>query len=210
VFRAKEAAMYLPKYFEITDDVVIDGFVRRNSFATLVTTGDDDAPFVSHIPLVLHRDAKGRELRGHVARPNPHWPLLEKGRPTLAIFQGPHAYVSPSWYTQHPAVPTWNYGTVHMSGPTSLLDETELLAFLDELIATFEPPEMPYQAPEDFKQQMARGVVGFRLAVTRVEAKFKMSQNRGVEDQKAVIQTFEAREEQELAALMRQTLGLPA
>jgi transcriptional regulator len=147
---------------------------------------------------------------GHVARANPHWRLLEAAKPTVAIFQGPHAYVSPAWYTEHPAVPTWNYGTVHMSGDASLLADAELAAFLDELIATYEPADMPYEAPADFKQQMVRAVVGFRVAVTTVEAKFKMSQNRSIEDRHAVIERFESGTEQELAALMRQTLGLPA
>ena len=201
--------MYLPKHFEVTDEETIDRFARSHPFATLVTTDDDGAPFVSHIPLILRNAEGDRVIMGHVARANPHRRLLEKGRPTLAIFQGPHAYVSPSWYTEHPAVPTWNYGTVHMSGPASLMNDDELLSFLDDLIATFEPSE-PYRAPQEFKEQMARGVVGFRMVVTTVQAKFKMSQNRGVQDQRAVIETFEAGSEPELAALMRETLGLPA
>src|SRR5437879_1488408 len=119
--------MYLPKHFEVTDEEKVNAVMLEHSFATVVTQGDGGL-FASHVPVVFRpeRGARGR-LEGHVARANPHWRHFVPEREALVIFQGPHAYVSPSWYETKPAVPTWNYVAVHAYGRPRLLEsEREL------------------------------------------------------------------------------------
>jgi transcriptional regulator len=110
---------------------------RDNAFGTLVSTGPAGLA-VSHIPFVVSRGPAGLRLLGHVARANEHWKALEAATQTVAIFQGPHAYVSPTWYVNHPSVPTWNYAVVHAHGHASLMDEFELRDLLGKLSSTYE------------------------------------------------------------------------
>ncbi len=105
--------MYIPAAFAVKDEAILFDFIDRHSFATLVST-IDDVPFATHLPVLLDR-ARNR-LLGHVAYANPHWRCFDGVREVLIIFQGPHAYVSPSWYVETPAVPTWNYAAVHVYG----------------------------------------------------------------------------------------------
>ena len=109
--------MYIPKQFQIADTAWCHALMRAQSFAAMITADDAGVPFATHLPILVDpaRGALGT-LRGHVARANPHWRYLSAGRPTLVIFAGAHAYVSPSWYATHPSVPTWNYVAVHSSG----------------------------------------------------------------------------------------------
>ena len=121
--------MYIPSAFQVV-------FMQRYSFATLITAGDE--PFVTHLPLLVDAAGAGHgTLIGHFARPNPHWQLDHVGHGSLAIFHGPHAYISPSWYRSgSPAVPTWNYATVHAWGRLSLLtDPAEVEAVLGRTVS---------------------------------------------------------------------------
>src|SRR5687767_2413514 len=114
--------MYVPAAFRATDTAALHGLMRRYSFATLITAGEE--PFVTHLPLLLDAEPGEGVLIGHFARPNPHWQLDHARHLSVAVFHGPHAYVSPSWYRSGAAaVPTWNYATVHAWGRLSLLRE---------------------------------------------------------------------------------------
>ena len=183
--------MYNPPHFRIDDRTVAGEFIDRHGFAVLVSD-DNGAPTASHLPLLLDRDVGPRgRLVGHMARPNPQWKTLRPDREVLAIFAGPHAYISPSWYTVSPAVPTWNYATVHAYGlPKLIEDEAAVRALLRRTVDKYEggrPRPWTMDLPEDYLRNMMRGIVAFELQLTRVETKFKLNQNRSAEDRAAVI-----------------------
>jgi transcriptional regulator len=188
--------VYNPAHFKIDDRAVADDFIDRHGFAILVTD-DGGVPTASHLPLLLDRDVGERgRLVGHMARPNPQWKTFRPDRDVLAIFPGPHAYVSPSWYTVAPAVPTWNYATVHAYGlPALIEDEAAVRALLKRTVDKYEggrPQPWTMELPEDYLKTMMRGIVAFELRLTRVETKFKLNQNRSVEDRAAVIAALRA------------------
>lgn len=187
--------MYIPAAFRVEDLETLHAFMQRYSFATLVTVGDGE-PFATHLPLLLDavRGPYGT-LRGHVARANPQWRQLSTGSP-LVIFQGPHSYVSPSWYEAELAVPTWNYTAVHAYGTARLLEDAdELMSLLRALTAIYEAPRPePWQMdlPEEWLRNLARGIVGFELEITRLEGKWKLSQNRPEADREQVAAALSA------------------
>ncbi|HUP29326.1 MAG TPA: FMN-binding negative transcriptional regulator [Usitatibacter sp.] len=199
--------LYMPDHFRNDDAEDQFRLMQQYAFATLATASGDGELHLSHIPFVAERDAGGRiRLLGHVARANPHWQALEAARESVAIFQGPHAYVSPGWYQNHPAVPTWNYAVVHAHGRARLMDEAELHQLLMTLSSTYEAPRPnPWRMgdlPAAYVDSMLKMIVGFEIEVGRVEGKFKLSQNRPAEAPR-VIAALEAEGEPELAALMR-------
>jgi transcriptional regulator len=197
--------LYIPAHFRMEDPDALFEFIERYAFATLVSSGPSGL-HVSHIPFVAERDDRGVRLLGHVARANPHWEALEAADDVMAIFQGPHGYVSPTWYTNHPAVPTWNYAVVHAHGNARLMDDAGLHDLLMRLSSTYEAPNAkPWkmsELPPAYVDMMLKSIVGFELQVTRLDGKFKLSQNRAAEAPR-VIAELEAHGEPELAGLMR-------
>jgi transcriptional regulator len=177
--------MYLPTHFRADDPALARALIAAHPFATLVSTLAG-APFVTHLPLLLSPD--GQRLLGHFARPNPHAAAIGHGAITVAVFHGPHAYVSPRWYQRRPAVPTWNYAVVHVSGPLRpLADVDELRALQAQLVETFEPAPLPEGVmPETHVEQLSAGIVGFALAIERIETKLKFGQHRSLADQQGV------------------------
>ena len=167
---------YIPSHFA-GDDATGRELIARYPFATMVTSAPD-GPRITHLPLLL--DDAGTALIGHVAKPNPHWQAFAQGR-TVAIFHGPHAFVSRGWY-RDPAdnVPTWNYATVHVTGRAKLLPVETNRAALEHLAAHFEPADLPAISAEKL-ERLPQGVVAFRMPIARLEAKFKMSQNKPAE-----------------------------
>jgi transcriptional regulator len=148
-------------------------------------------PFATHLPLLLRRDrGEHGTLLGHVARANQQRLDLEGGQEALAIFQGDHAYVSPSWYETYPAVPTWNYATVHAYGvPRVIHDDAVVRETLRALVDTYESgSESPWtmDLPEEYLRTMLLGIVAFELPIARLEGKFKLSQNQPVGNQRRV------------------------
>lgn len=204
--------MYVPTAFEEKDQAKLHDFMEAYSFGLLVSTHGGE-PFATHLPLLLDRTAgpHGR-LVGHMARANPHWHDLE-GQTVLAVFSGPHAYVSPTWYESQNVVPTWNYVSVHAYGICRLVDDPEALAgILAATVAAYErsmPNPWSIDAGADFFQNMVRAVVGFRIEVSRLEGKWKLNQNHPQERRERVIRILEKSEDQdarEIARLMRETL----
>jgi len=182
--------MYLPRHFAMDDAATLQAFVRAHDFATLVTSGPDGL-VASHVPMLLD-DAgwPSARLRGHLARANPQCEALAGGE-VLAIFSGPHAYVSPAWYLTAPAVPTWNYAAVHVYGEPWVVDDPEPIVV--GLIAKHEGTEMPdwrRAMPAAFWSKMLGGIVGFEIEVRRVEGKWKLGQNRSVADQRATVEAL--------------------
>lgn len=192
--------MYVPRQFREERPEILARAVRDIGFAALVTPGPDGL-HVSHLPMVLKEGAGGAwTLEGHVARPNPHWTLADEAE-SVAVFQGPQAYVSPSWYAtkrEHgKVVPTWNYIAVHVHGALEAVDDHGwLLAHLHDLTRTNEAArDHPWEvadAPEDFVHGLARAVVGLRLRVARVEGAWKLIQHRSEGDRLGTIAGLEA------------------
>lgn len=181
--------MYIPRHFEITDTAWCHALMRAQSFAAMITADDAGVPFATHLPILVD-PARGRlgTLRGHVARANPHWRYLAAGRPTLVIFAGAHAYVSPSWYATHPSVPTWNYVAVHATGTGALAeDPAQVTTLLADLVRTYEgtgPAAWSFEGlAADYVAGMQRAIVAFEIPIERLEGKAKLSQNRDAVDQ---------------------------
>ncbi len=168
--------------------------MRANPFAILVSS-TEAGPFATHLPVVVRESADHVVIRGHVAKANPHWRHLEQQPSCMLIFHGPHAYVSTSNYTARENVPTWNYGAVHVYGNARVFASAEdLQGVLHELIGTF---EAAYGAQWDslgdaYRERMLSHIVGFEIAVSRIEAKLKLSQNRTREEQSNVIASLGA------------------
>ena len=198
--------LYVPPHFRVEDRATLVAFMRHNAFATVVSAGGTGM-HASHLPLLVDVDGDAVRLRGHFARANPHWETMEGGKQLLAVFTGPHAYVSPTWYVTQPSVPTWNYTAVHATGQARLTDEAELHEIVSELAAYYEagnkPPWRLSEQPAAYVQSMLGAIVGFEMEVERLEGKFKLSQNRPVEIP-GVAARLEAAGEAALAGLMRE------
>ncbi|HJQ59962.1 MAG TPA: FMN-binding negative transcriptional regulator [Vineibacter sp.] len=208
--------MYVPSHFDLKRTDAVRELMRDRSFATLVTTGDDGAPFVTHLPLLFDDDGSPHgKLVGHVARANPHWRLFDRGTVSLAIFHGPHAYISPNWYASPNLVPTWNYTAVHAYGtPRILKEDTDALAVVERLAACFEAslpqPWSTAKLPAGNALAQMRGIVAFEMPIERLQAKAKIGQNRSPADQRAAADALAARGGEDntaVAALMRGAAG---
>ena len=198
--------MYIPKHFREDDPDRLDALIRDYAFGLLVTH-DGGVPFATHLPLLFDRGngPKGT-LTGHMARSNPQWRHLQKKEPVLAVFQGPHAYVSPAWYAS-PGVPTWNYAVVHMYGTPTVIEDPAALRAIVERLTSVHESRFPQPWQPDFTDEktapMLRMIVGFEIEVTEVQGKFKLSQNRSVEDQRLVIERLGEKESSLDAAVSR-------
>ncbi len=184
--------MYTPKAFQVSDSRVLAEFIANNSFATLISSVQGSL-FATHLPLILDQSRSSQgALLGHVARANRHWQAFDGQQEALAIFHGPHAYISPSWYTSSsPAVPTWNYAVVHVYGVPRVVDDEQWLSdFVDRLVTIYEadkPQPWPGILPADLRASLLKAIVGFTMDITRVEGKFKLGQNRSLDDQRAMV-----------------------
>ncbi|HYO72035.1 MAG TPA: FMN-binding negative transcriptional regulator [Archangium sp.] len=184
--------LYIPSAFQEPDVGMLHAFMKRHSFSTVITHATDI--HVSHVPLLVvpGRGPKG-SLLGHLARANPHWRHFDGERQTLCVFQGPHAYISPTWYKARPAVPTWNYAVVHALGRPRLLDTPEALSELnDATLGEYEPglagSGNEAILPASTKAQLLEHIVGFEFQVEELVGKFKLGQNRSPEDQAGMME----------------------
>lgn len=177
--------MYIPESFRETRTGVLHAMMRENSFGTLVSQAESGL-IASHVPILLDADHHPLGiLRGHLAMANPHWKALQAGAEAMVIFQGPHAYISPSWYAD-PGVPTWNYTAVHAYGKPRLMPPSQLRAHLAQMVSAYESARpVPWrldELPEEFIDKMQRAIVGFEIEITRLDGKWKLSQNRSPQD----------------------------
>ncbi|NOQ81242.1 MAG: FMN-binding negative transcriptional regulator [Methylophaga sp.] len=174
--------MYIPSHFEVTDREEVYRFIRANSFGQLISSVEGRA-FSSHLPFLLSTD--GQSLVCHVAKSNPQWQSIEN-QEVLLTFQGPHDYISPSWY-HSPGVPTWNYQAVNVYGKASLVTDSDKLAsIVKELSDTHEASlETPWQAK--YKESVLNIIIGIEIQITELQCKYKLSQNRPEIDQQQII-----------------------
>jgi transcriptional regulator len=189
--------MYVPPHFDLKDEAAARALMHARSFATLVSTDEQGTPFVTHLPLLLDEDGSPHgKLVGHVARANPHWRLFARDTPSLAIFHGPHAYISPNWYASPNLVPTWNYTAVHAYGsPRILKDDADALLVVERLAARFEAalpePWTTARLPPGNALAQMKGIVAFEMPISRLQAKAKLGQNRRDADRYAAADALE-------------------
>ena len=203
--------VYLPPAFTEARPEVLVAHIERHDFGLLVSHGAAGL-VASHIPFLVERRDEELHLLGHLARPNPQVEDLSVSREVLAIFSGPHAYISPSWYADGPSVPTWNYVDVHAYGRLQLVEADDWLGRLlrrlsDRHEAGNPAPWRMRDLPEAYLAGMLKGIIGLDITVTRLEGKFKLSQNRPAVDRPRVIAALERCSDDDalgVAALMRE------
>ena len=190
--------MYIPKHFEVTDREEILAFIKANAFGQLISRLDGRI-FCSHVP--FYYDTERQALICHIAKSNPQWKEIED-QEALVTFQGPHDYISPSWY-ESPGVPTWNYQAVHVYGNASLMTETSRLkSIVDKLTEIYEPSlERLWKSAH--KKSMLKAIIGIEINVNEVQCKYKLNQNRSVEDRRRVIEQLKNMGSIQLAEIMQ-------
>ncbi len=187
--------MYTPPYTKNQNEEEIKFFIKQNGFGILISQVEGK-PWATHIPMMLNKE--GTKISGHVARGNKQWKDFTSTPDVLAIFSGPHTYVSSSWY-DHENVPTWNYIAVHVSGEIKIIDGEELLESLKHLTNKYEkfsakPITVEAMSPGYLKKELL-GIVGFEITITKIEATYKLSQNRDEENYQRVIAALEDRKD---------------
>lgn len=205
--------MYTPSFNRIDDRSLLIEVMRAYSFAILFGPGPDGT--ATHLPLVVLDEGEHGVLEGHFALANPHWKSLN-GRETLVVFSGPHSYVSPALYAEPKSVPTWNYIAIHATGTLQIIEENPAdpaanharkEALLKNLIQVHEPAYAKQwdSLPISYRISMTSGIVGFRIAIGKIEGKFKLSQNRPEIDRITVMANHAAGtpDQQALAAWMK-------
>jgi transcriptional regulator len=204
--------MYIPVANRIENSAKINAFIHSYGFATVITEGDS-RPWASHLPVLFNEGAN--ILRSHMARPNEQWRHFNSAQEILCIFHGPHAYISPSWYVQQHTVPTWNYAAVHVYGrPTLVEDQDALKQIVFDTTEKYEAlMPQPWKLPLSDQElnAMLKAIVGFTIAITRIEAKFKLGQNRSREDREGTVRGLAGTNHlpsMELAEFTRAQLGL--
>ena len=200
--------MYIPQHFEGSESQGRE-IMQAHPWALLVSTAEDGAPLASHLALLWHDDGTEHgALLGHMARANAHWRLFERPAASMALFWGPHAYVSPTWYTPGAKVPTWNYVTVHAYGRPQIIDDTRgALVVLAKLAAVFEGSGAEAwglgNLPPGNAEAQTKGIVAFKLPLDRIESKIKLSQNRELEDRHRVIAKLAASDGEDAQAMAK-------
>jgi len=193
--------MYVPSHFSVTEQEEIFSFLDANAFGQLISVADHHLT-ASHLPFLFTDDR--RHLHCHLARQNSHWQALE-GQQVLVTFQGPHDYISPSWY-RTPGVPTWNYQALHIYGRCRVFEEPEAIATVVEALSTryesgFEKPWKP-----EYRDAMLKAIVGVEIEIEELQCKYKLSQNRPSQDHQPVIDKLDELGSESLVQAMRRTL----
>ena len=203
--------MYIPKINLVTDRAEILGFMKNYSFAAIITA-KNNYPVVSHLPFVATEENDQVILTAHFAKANEQWKDIE-ANPLLVVFSEPHAYISPKHYDNILSVPTWNYVSVHAYGTAEIISEQE--AAFDTLNGLMNTYEKDYKTKCDslhakFKLKMLNCIVSFRVRVTDLQAKKKLSQNKNEAERKRIINELEQSDlsnEQSIAAMMKESLN---
>jgi transcriptional regulator len=204
--------MYVPKHFQVTDSQQLISFIEEYSFGTLFSQTDGE-PFATHLPFLIEQNQNGEYyLIGHMAKLNPHWQYINGS--VMVVFQGPHAYISPTWYKEQKTVPTWNYATVHVYGEFLVIEnKDELLQVIERTISHYESSmAVPWMTDlhNDFNEQLMNMIVAFKIKVTRFEGKWKLNQNHSIERRQRVIDGLRQTNEHDsikIADLMEATIS---
>ncbi|MDH5159497.1 FMN-binding negative transcriptional regulator [Heyndrickxia oleronia] len=203
--------MFIPKYYKVTDFEKIKEFINANSFGTVVTT-EKGKPIATHIPLHLNKNGEEYYITGHIAYGNRQWRTFDTCEEVLVIYQGPHAYISSSWYG-HENVPTWNYQAVHIYGKATILEEEELKDDLAQLLKKYEKhrkaPILWDNLSSQLLEREIKGIVGFKIKINEIQAADKLSQNRNEGDYLSIIKHLKKEENpmsQQVADIMENRL----
>ncbi|MFC4767795.1 FMN-binding negative transcriptional regulator [Effusibacillus consociatus] len=202
--------MYIPKSFEVQDREKLVNFIKENSFGIMFAQLNGQ-PFATHLPFLLDENSGDNGiLSGHMAKANPHWKEIHNQR-ILVVFQGPHAYISPTWYGEPNTVPTWNYVAVHVYGKMVLIqDKDSLKEIIRDSVQFYEPSSsIVDRLDEEFFDNLLNAVVGFRIEIDQIEGKWKLSQNHSEERQRRVTQALKKQEDpnsKQIANLMERHL----
>jgi len=201
--------MYTPRSFRVEHLPTLHALIREYSFGILVSQ-DGDRPVATHLPFMVDEDrGPNGTLIAHMARANSHWKSWTDDTQVMAIFQGPHAYISPAWYDDQETVPTWNYATVHAYGrPHQIHDPARLRPMVERLVDIHERGWDRSQM-ESVMHVELQAIVGFEIPIDSIEGKFKFNQNRSREDQEGVVRALEGSAEaleRDTAEIMRQNV----
>ncbi len=181
--------MYVPANMKMESTENTHAFIDEFGFG-LIVSSDLSA---THLPFILNKEqGENGVLYSHFARANPQWKALD-GKDVLIVFNGPHAYISPSWYARSPAVPTWNYAAVHVYGRVEMLGAEHALEVVELAVNKYEPSLLVERniLTDDFRDKLLAGIVAFSVNISKVEAKLKLGQHREYEDQKGVAEGLE-------------------
>jgi transcriptional regulator len=183
--------MYIPSANCIEDKGRINAFIQSHGFATVITHGNGRI-WASHLPVLFNEENGGDGvLRSHMARANEQWRHFESGQEVLCIFHGPHSYISPSSYVMQETVPTWNYAVIHVYGMATVVQDPAILrAIVQDTTTKYEshrPVPWKITLPDSALEAMLKAIVGFTIQITKIEAKFKLGQNRSQADQDGML-----------------------
>jgi predicted FMN-binding regulatory protein PaiB/ribosomal protein S18 acetylase RimI-like enzyme len=186
--------MYIPGLFKVTDSNAIREFIDHNGFGIIINTVNGRL-WATHVPMLLTKDKDGKDiLSGHLSKANSQWKEFEKSGEVLVVFPGSHSYISSSWY-DHENVPTWNYLAVHVYGKIKTIDGDELKEELSKIVNKYEAvmphPVSVERMTESFVQSEMKGIVGFKISITEIQAANKLSQNRDEKNYKRIIEGLE-------------------
>lgn len=177
--------MYNLPYYKEKDPAIVLDFMKRHSFAMLIGSDAGNQPVATQIPFLFVEREGQLFLQGHIMKGNDHHKAFEQNNQVLAIFTGPHSYVSASWYTNQQQASTWNYMSVHAKGELRFLGQEELLQMLDDTTSFYEnnpqSPSLYKELPEEYVQRLVKAIVAFEIKVTSIDHVFKLSQNRDKE-----------------------------
>ena len=200
--------MYIPKYYREEDRETILAFLRQNNFPAIVSF-DGEKPIATHAVVEVTEDENGKmSIYSHISRANPQWKTFGS-QEIMLIFQGTHTYISPTWYN-HVNVPTWNYMMIHVYGKVRLLQGEELFELLSRLVRNHEANSQ-YRLeslPQDFVQKEIKGVVDFAIDITRIDAGYKLSQNRNDEDHENIVRELDKRGDPDSAKVAMAMRGI--
>jgi transcriptional regulator len=191
--------MYSPPYNRMEERTELLQFLRANNFPVIITKGLQ----ASHLPITVHEEGEQLIVDMHMARPNGQWQAFD-GSEVLIIFTGPHAYISPRWYEDKERVPTWNYTAVHLYGVPELIDDLKTKhAGMRNLVAAMDPqwlPQFDALSPQ-YVGRMLGGIVNFKIPITRIDTRWKLSQNRGRREMELIAAELRKQGESALAEL---------
>lgn len=205
--------MYLPKYFSENDYEKVKKLIERNGFATVLSFPKNERPFINHLPLIFSStDGEQEVLIGHMAKANPQWKHFKENPECTIIINGEHTYISPRWYQSGRDVPTWNYAVAHLHGKIELVEDFNgQVDILKQLSTCFEKPSntpWEFELPSDLLNEKALtgAIISFKFRPEKIEAKFKLSQNRSPEDRQGVIEGLGEERTDDMSAAIREMM----
>jgi len=183
--------MYTPSSFRVSDHPTISRFIKAHNFGLLFSHHGEN-PEATHLPFMIEtHDSKIKKLIAHFAKANKHWRRIDESKEVLVVFQGPHAYITPSWYKQRETVPTWNYAAVHVRGKAKIIHQKDRLRQMVEELTHFHEQQVnsdwDLQEAASIMETELKAITGIEISVKEIEAKFKFNQNRSEQDQQCVI-----------------------